>query len=359
MKREVFKFDILTWMFAAGANPQAKDGAEIRPSEIRGQLRWWFRALGGFKADARPVKEQEEFYFGGVGGSPMHSRIIVRVRQSALLQQELKDADALGARLNTPLGYLLFPLRSNEKNEVDASRAYFIPNDSSSFAFSLEICLRDAEAEWEDVKALVAVFGHLGALGFRSRRCMGAVAFHDSGPMNLKDALGHFKASENIVIKALPRSDSMEACVNALANWLKNWRSYGSTRMGLNESGDGFMYAKNDHDAGLGNAEKVYRAAIGLPMIQQYSSGERLKNEWTPKDGARFASPVILRPYRISEGRWLPLVVFADADAHRWCKGRSVVIKGKGGKSQSLPLSMDLYEAMKADTKLQPPSFDA
>ncbi len=57
MKKGAFKFDLLTRLFAAGAEPQRD--AEIRAPEIRAQLRWWFRILGGFKNDSRPVRDQE------------------------------------------------------------------------------------------------------------------------------------------------------------------------------------------------------------------------------------------------------------------------------------------------------------
>ncbi len=362
MKKGTFKFDLLTRMFSAGAEPQ--DKAEIRASEIRAHLRWWFRALGGFKNDNRSLVEQETYYFGCVGKPPIRSRIGVRARPAALLKQEIKDADELGAGLNTPLGYILFPLRSNKKKGIYAGRAHFLPSESGTCAFEIAISLNGTDSEWENVQALVSVFGNLGSLGFRARRCMGAIAFHGEGPVTLRQALDCFKAPGQIVIKELPQCNgSVDGCVSALANWLKDWRSYGSSRFGLNENGNGFSFAKKDHDAGVGEGDEVYRAAIGLPIIQQYSSGEKVKNEWEAGDAERFASPLILRPYRNTEGRIIPLVIFVES--YKWRDGRKVQLfrirkeecPPKRYIWRTVSGSSELYEAIKADERLKTPSF--
>ncbi len=52
MKTESFILEFITPCFCAGAD-QSK--AEIRAPSIRGQLRWWFRALGGSKSEESEV----------------------------------------------------------------------------------------------------------------------------------------------------------------------------------------------------------------------------------------------------------------------------------------------------------------
>lgn len=59
MIQKTYTLEFLMPCFCAGAD-QAR--AEIRAPAIRGQLRWWFRALGGSAADERTV-------FGGVAGT--------------------------------------------------------------------------------------------------------------------------------------------------------------------------------------------------------------------------------------------------------------------------------------------------
>jgi hypothetical protein len=68
MRISTYTLEFITPCFCAGANQAA---AEIRAPAIRGQLRWWFRALGGSAADERSV-------FGGVAGNASASSLIVR-----------------------------------------------------------------------------------------------------------------------------------------------------------------------------------------------------------------------------------------------------------------------------------------
>lgn len=48
MKTETYDLEFITPCFCAGANQAV---AEIRVPSIRGELRWWFRALGGNRRD--------------------------------------------------------------------------------------------------------------------------------------------------------------------------------------------------------------------------------------------------------------------------------------------------------------------
>lgn len=73
MKAATYNLEFLTPCFCAGAD-QAK--AEIRASSVRGQLRWWFRALGGTATDERAI-------FGGVAGAASSSSLVVRVQALA------------------------------------------------------------------------------------------------------------------------------------------------------------------------------------------------------------------------------------------------------------------------------------
>src|SRR5438105_3981718 len=67
---------LLTPLFSRGVY---EDLAEIRPPSIRGQLHWWFRALGGTIGDERAI-------FGGIsskakGWNDSASKVVVRVNE--------------------------------------------------------------------------------------------------------------------------------------------------------------------------------------------------------------------------------------------------------------------------------------
>ena len=64
-----YRVEFITPLFSRGAY---EERPEIRPASIRGQLHWWFRALGG-------SYEDEQKIFGSVDGRATASRVVVRV----------------------------------------------------------------------------------------------------------------------------------------------------------------------------------------------------------------------------------------------------------------------------------------
>jgi CRISPR-associated protein Cmr1 len=71
MNSKTYSLEFITPCFCGGA--EAEKRAEVRPSAIRGQLRWWFRALGG-------EREEEAEVFGVAAGAVgKASHLIVRV----------------------------------------------------------------------------------------------------------------------------------------------------------------------------------------------------------------------------------------------------------------------------------------
>lgn len=64
-----FHLQFITPLFSRGAY---EDRPEIRAASIRGQLHWWFRALGG----SFPLEQE---VFGGIGKNGKASKVVVRV----------------------------------------------------------------------------------------------------------------------------------------------------------------------------------------------------------------------------------------------------------------------------------------
>ena len=347
MNTATLALELITPCLSAGARPEQQ--AELRATAIRGQLRWWFRVLGGFKSlSPMPVHDQEALVFGlSSARRRQASSLSVRVRPtegSQLISRRIVSATSLDAPEGSDRGYLFFPLEHRAK-------AGFLAGDLPRFELSL---LWRGEARlWPDLLALVAVFGHLGSLGFRSRRALGALAFR-SQPPSLSAAWPHFGAPAKLLVKSLPARDAGHATV-VLARWLRKWRSYGrSAGQQLNRFKPGFDFARRDHDAGLNRqGGPVFRPALGLPIDQTFSAARR-RTVWTESwDAAhtrgfgRFASPILLRPHRLAEGRWLALVIFVDSLA--WPAAKKVYLNG-----QPRPVAPDLYLAMQQDRDLLP-----
>lgn len=353
MKAETFHLELITPCFCAGAEPDQQ--AEIRAPSIRGQLRWWFRTLGGFKSLApKPVKDQESLVFGSTAGNKGQAgKLIVRVVSHGL-KSEIRDGQEIGHRNFSDPAYLTFPIQTRERDgqKIGYSGRGVIVKGS----FKLHLVWRGEQRLWDDVRALATVFGHFGSLGFRGRRAMGALGFEKNHPL-LSGVFNRFNQPCAVTVRTLGvfTSDKM---VGELGGWLKRWRAYGRTGKNAQEAKyPGFKMANADHDHGaavLAHNElkgPTFRPAIGLPIVQFFSSSKQTIN-WEFSNGdqtGRFASPVILRPHRDAQGKWHALVIFVDA--HKWPTGQKVQLT-VNGKTEERAVSLDLYEAMKLDPKL-------
>lgn len=372
MKTETFHLELLTPCFCGGAEPEKQ--AEIRAPSIRGQLRWWFRTLGGFKSLApTSVRDQEAYIFGSTAGDEGQAgKLLVRVSRIQV-RAAIRDGQELGHKNFSDPAYLTFPIQSRKKGGHKTNHAGRGVLVEGSFALSLQS--RGKTALWADIQAMVAVFGHLGALGFRGRRAMGALALA-SPAQSLREALGRFTSPQNLEIKQIGGTNltSGRDCVSALGSWLKSWREHGRTpNIAVHQPG--FDWARRDHNEGSrrltghpvstnppghppkGNDGETFRPAIGLPIVQYFSSAPRGQPntvmwdwEWNAqrqKGEGRFASPILLRPHRDAAGRWHALVIFVDA--HAWPSGKPVFLNGQPRRA-----SLDLYNQMKKDRRLQP-----
>jgi CRISPR-associated protein Cmr1 len=381
MMTKTYEIELLTPCFCGGAEPDKR--AEIRVPSIRGQLRWWLRTFGGFRSVNRSVREQEHLVFGsGAGEEGAASALTLRVSGQQLSSAIVKDADEMQARMGSDRGYLLFPLRSKQDRRTKRvieynGRALFKPGQGATQfpSFRLIVRWRGDPELWPCIQSLICVFGHLGSLGFRSRRAMGALAFR-TDPPDLNDAVRQFNNPNAICMRQLDASDADDAISKAAA-WLKRWRAHGrstdhpSAKQPDPPHNPGFPYAKKDHDAGIraglgggSDDDETFRPALGLPIIQFFSSGKpqvdwnrafdfkKGQRDHRYRGEGRFASPVILRPHRDSNGEWHALVIFLDI--RTWPSAKPVFLTTGNHQGQKRRVSMGLYEAMKSDPILKP-----
>jgi len=409
MKPESFTLRLITPCMSGGASAEEK--SEIRAPSIRGQLRWWFRTLGGFRSLPGDRISQERIVFGSVTRETgVGSRLLLQVDNCGAMKTEVLSG-------STPPAYVLStPLREKQRVALGEDQE-----------FTLRVGWRGSGYPRSDIAALISVMANIGALGFRSRRGFGALApvFNQTTPLPpLFAALAKFPAAEAaLILRELtvkqPIRDWSE-CVGLLSNWLQGWRHHGQMdrawkwddrqaqrghwkriaeeQKTANIEKEGFPYARRDHNEGLaalghdrptsnpktplGDDNTVFRAALGLPIIQQYSSiadsrdankqAQKWKREvkWHPefdrdkaredrdyKGEGRFASPVLLRPHRDAQGKWHALVIFVDA--HKWPDGKPVYLSGQERQVAMVTLpdgtrSPALYEDMKNDNALKP-----
>ena len=169
-------FEIITPCFCAGADPKT---AELRAPSIRGELRWWFRVLGG-------TPEAEKALFGGVHNGTAASKIGIRVKnvnplygQPSELPQQNRD------------GYYLFhfarvsqrPQGSKEDGPRYQKEAWFKPGTTFDIEVFQKLDMTAAEEQgfkkaWKSSKLL-------GSLGLRQTRGLGA--FKTTAPPAFND----------------------------------------------------------------------------------------------------------------------------------------------------------------------------
>lgn len=168
MKSRTYKIELLTPCFCAGAN-QAQ--AEIRAPSIRGQLRWWFRALGG-------TAEQEKTVFGGVHplkgekkeNAARSSRVVIRI--SDVAPQPAWQPFSINP--NAPESYIWYYASASAQK----SRWTKAGNISPGTTFSLHVTER-LDGIPADLQQLfdqsIEAFLRFGCIGLRSTRGLGSL----------------------------------------------------------------------------------------------------------------------------------------------------------------------------------------
>jgi hypothetical protein len=159
-----YEIEFLTPCFCGGAE---QTRAELRPSAIRGQLRWWFRCLGGTPAEERTV-------FGGVqGDNTAASNFAVRVTRQPEGGQKDWHSDIPRQGLE-PKVYLLgfFCGRTGRLNAPNGALA------PGSRAVVEVVFKRPPTPRFEQT---LRVFFSIGAIGFRATRAAGALTSTQHG----------------------------------------------------------------------------------------------------------------------------------------------------------------------------------
>lgn len=162
-------------MFLGGADNE--NTAELRPTSIKGALRFWFRAINyGKYQDYKKVKEVEDELFGSTTSqSSFFLKLDTKYIRSET-EQKRKELLPFGISY---LGYGLDyeKVDKNErgqKKKVRLLRNYLIPGKN----FTMELLIKPKyqdQLNVEDLIKPIKALGLFGGLGSRSRRGFGSV----------------------------------------------------------------------------------------------------------------------------------------------------------------------------------------
>jgi hypothetical protein len=158
MTKMEFNIQFITPCFCAGAD---QTNAELRASAVRGQLRWWFRALGG-------TPEQEDEAFGSVHQpEPTASSVLVRV----VARPSGGDKDWFTRIKSTGVDSKTYLLGFFCGNRLQPPGAGALPPGSNA-----KVSLLIRQPLSPNLSHPIRMFFSIGALGYRATRCAGAFA---------------------------------------------------------------------------------------------------------------------------------------------------------------------------------------
>ncbi|WP_234554067.1 type III-B CRISPR module RAMP protein Cmr1 [Thermus caliditerrae] len=322
------KLATITPMFGGGAIPgQADARRPIRPSSLRGHLRFWWRATegAGFRTPEELFLAEEAVW----GSTERPSRVILRVEAQdaagettpSRLVPKVKPSSGPRER------FFLFPFeaRPSENKGQDAG----FERVSFTLRIIHNLSVEEAEALRRAIRAWVA----FGGVGARTRRGLGALEVEEDKEEWLPQSPGHLRewfahpaqeSSHTTLAGAIIRLGPAARGHGGLPKGHEAWRSLGEFWARFRKGHFPSEYrptgptAWQDHKVLLGLKPGHPRVSLvkpfyGLPIVYQAFKGKRTfagTLEALHPRGKRMASPVILKPIAFADGTIRPAVVF-------------------------------------------------
>jgi len=348
---QIRKYKVITPLYGGGEEPaQADSITVVRGTEVRGHLRFWWRATrgGAFGGNLEKMKRREEEIWGSPGGKgkPGPSKVTITVVNTSSGKIVTRVKNIKGQLVyygdpGSPYGYVAFPLRKTDDHPAGSVR--------EDVEFSIEI--KYPKDSTDDVLAALWGWETFGGIGARTRRGFGAIQCMSIDNQSVSPKLSHdiekniredLKPYQGNWPKGVPHlstnlrfvitpaksspSQAWETLFNALHNFRQkdaryskktgNKSAFGMSRWPeANAIRDAFGLSPQ-FPAGVPNVliKKFPRAAFGLPigfeMHHDKSIEERPELQGANHD--RLASPLILRPLACAGDKAVGLVAILD-----------------------------------------------
>jgi CRISPR-associated protein Cmr1 len=340
------KYALMTPLYGGGVTPTEPDPITVvRATEVRGQLRFWWRATrGGRSAEDASMREREDAIWGkayekGDTGISSNETVQIVVDVDPARRGEAVQT-FLPGRTPRPTahvsGYAAFPL------QLEQGKVW----KGTHFTLTMTYPTR-----WSaEIEAALWAWETFGGLGARTRRGFGALhlleingesarslptsrgietwireqARHHIQEGQFPAGVPHLSPEIAVVVTGLNR-DPVEAWKNLIKK-LQEFRQQKdmSNRSAWPEADAIRAIARTGPTADI---PKFPRAAFGLPVIfhftgQNAPAGNYTLNEADTQRGPeqgnahphkeRFASPLILRPFQCSDGMSVGLALLLE-----------------------------------------------
>lgn len=345
LARMTRSYEVITPLFGGGAEPQEKDAVTVvRGSEVRAQLRFWWRAIRGgrFKGDLAAMKECEDEIWGAPARSddspkdnphiPTVQIALVVTARGTPLEVQARSGKKRGQEVNvgepeSPYSYVAFPLREKRGNVIEGVK--------------FDLHLTCAQRHKPEVDAALWGWETFGGIGARTRRGFGALTCTnvDGARPPSQAAVGEWFNTQAAKFRPIGTwPDGVPSIsighlqmvpkpfANPMAAWehlfsaLREFRQYRIDK----ETGKRSPYgrsvwpepreirrlaARPGKETNAPDTGKFPRAAFGLPIIFQFKGENIGQFTLKPNSHDRLASPLILRPLQCANGQSVALAV--------------------------------------------------
>jgi CRISPR-associated protein Cmr1 len=343
MIAKIYNIQIITPIFGGGVKASENDPmTPIRPSSIRGHLRFWWRATRGAKCSTVAELRQKEGEIWGTTENPSQVGLQVEIISQGKIYPCAhfpEDRNLPQFEKNHP-PYALFPFQGNKREGISPSKC--------TLNISFELKLTYPGSVSLDVNAAVWAWTNFGGIGARVRRGCGALYCKELSPPepdatkikswyeSYLDGFGIAPSIRNW--PTLPNSLLVQGSSSAMQAWTDVVGLMQTFRQGEKVGRDAGKAPKHPGRSrwpepesvrniakvqkGLTTRPKYWhppdprmpdlafpRAEYGMPIIIEVR-GEGLKPTLQPtKDHDRMASPLILRPIKFNNDSFASMII--------------------------------------------------
>ena len=357
-------YKLITPLFGGGVEPGVADPVTvIRGTEIRGHLRFWWRACRGgqFGGNLRAMKKAEDLLWGTASTvkkpGPSKVGILVKLDKEGSDAQPFvlaEDDNTKKAKLRSCTevspAYAAFPLQPSEAEIKAVGVGMKTKTVRRNVQFTLAITFsKDKEITEivDEVQAALWAWETFGGIGARTRRGFGALRLVSVNgtpvsppPINGVETIIRSSLLTHVVAGTWPphvphlnrawrgKVTAFQASHGAAWKYLiKKLRAFRQEPLGRTPPSGApprpgrskwpepdairrlFPDRIPKHTPSLAMPDKFPRAAFGLPIIFKFKSDDEAAGDPTKTtlegqlaDKKRFASPLILRPLSCSSG---------------------------------------------------------
>ncbi len=329
MKELNLRCKLIIPMFMTGSD---KETPELRPTEFKGMMRWWWRAIKA-EDNLQKLKKEEAEIFGSIEKSKSKVKIKIYIQHNNSHKEEnIIDDDKSKSQLddfykgkNLKQEYNLkweFNKKKQTLDGEDKGIAYLLYSTvlpgkerayiKTEFNFNIEISSFDEDAFKQAVASLWTAI-NLGGFGTRARRGGGNIVVVSKVGEELLDSIPKGKNSTELANWIINNFKKAKTLITNYNSWAFSYSNLCFSRFVISENSfNSWKEALNDIgkqylDFRIQHKNKIFDSAVfGLPVIHH---GFKIEGSKT----TRRSSPLIIK-ILLSEGKywWMVIRLFGE-----------------------------------------------